>query len=91
MGHLRRVDTIANVSALLQKAAVFLRCGALALRATSRRGQPQQILARLRWRGLIPVVKRRSLCYDRWCQQRWVSHLETQMKPGTDQSLEKSV
>src|SRR5262249_11343964 len=36
MGHLRRVDTIANGSALLQKAAVFLRCGALALRANSR-------------------------------------------------------
>src|SRR5215831_982480 len=35
MGHLRRVDTIANVSALLQKAAVFLRCGALTLRANN--------------------------------------------------------
>ena len=40
-------------------------------RGANRRGQPQQILARLRWRGLI-LVKRRSLCYDRWWQQRWV-------------------
>ncbi len=35
MGHLRRVDVTASMSARLPKAAVLLRCRALVLRATS--------------------------------------------------------